>query len=115
MAPCRSPMNRWPSEVPIPVTQRPAEAGMPDGQSSPAPSRQVIVDAHLHVWDPGRLDYPWLGDVPALNRRFGPADLDLAGLGPEVRFAGAVFVEAGRRDELALAEVEWVEELAERW
>jgi L-fuconolactonase len=88
---------------------------MPDGPSSPAPSRQVIVDAHLHVWDPGRLDYPWLGDVPALNRRFGPADLDLAGLGPDVRFAGAVFVEAGRRDDLALAEVEWVEELAEQW
>jgi L-fuconolactonase len=85
------------------------------GPSGQVPSRQVIVDAHLHVWDPDRLDYPWLGDVPALDRRFGPADLDLAGLGPDLTFAGAVFVEAGRRDGQALAEVEWVEGLATQW
>ena len=27
-----------------------------------------IVDTHLHVWDPGYLRYPWLADIPLLNR-----------------------------------------------
>jgi L-fuconolactonase len=36
----------------------------------------VIVDAHHHVWDPARADYPWLTDELAVIRRpFGPADL----------------------------------------
>ena len=28
----------------------------------------MIVDTHLHVIDPSVMDYPWLADVPALNR-----------------------------------------------
>lgn len=27
-----------------------------------------IVDTHLHIWDPGIVSYPWLADVPFLNR-----------------------------------------------
>jgi L-fuconolactonase len=27
-----------------------------------------IVDTHLHIWDLGRLRYPWLASVPKLNR-----------------------------------------------
>jgi L-fuconolactonase len=27
-----------------------------------------IVDTHLHVWDPDLLRYPWLDDVPLLNK-----------------------------------------------
>jgi L-fuconolactonase len=27
-----------------------------------------IVDTHLHIWDPGRIDYPWLAGAPKLNR-----------------------------------------------
>jgi L-fuconolactonase len=27
-----------------------------------------IVDTHLHLWDVGRLRYPWLASVPKLNR-----------------------------------------------
>ncbi len=33
-----------------------------------------IIDAHLHLWDPVRLRYPWLDGRPALNRSFLPAD-----------------------------------------
>ncbi|MCB8881136.1 amidohydrolase [Acidisoma cellulosilytica] len=31
---------------------------------------QPIIDTHLHLIDQSRLSYPWLGDVPALNRSF---------------------------------------------
>ncbi|MCB1106357.1 MAG: hypothetical protein KDK74_16650, partial [Cephaloticoccus sp.] len=27
-----------------------------------------IVDTHLHIWDLKRLSYPWLANVPMLNR-----------------------------------------------
>jgi L-fuconolactonase len=36
----------------------------------------LTVDAHHHLWDPGRFDYPWLTDeLAAIRRRFGPEDL----------------------------------------
>lgn len=70
-----------------------------------------LVDAHLHLWDPARLEYPWLAGIPELHRRFGPADLDTGGH----RLTGVVFVEAGRRDDQALDEVIWVEQLATQW
>ncbi|MFF3599795.1 amidohydrolase family protein [Kitasatospora indigofera] len=62
-----------------------------------------IVDAHVHLWDPARFDYPWLTE-PALRRAFGPEDLATAA-GEPVR---AVVVEAGRRPEQAGAELDWV-------
>ncbi|MDR2402974.1 MAG: amidohydrolase, partial [Spirochaetaceae bacterium] len=33
-----------------------------------------IVDAHVHIWDTGKLRYPWLDDVPFLNRTFTLAE-----------------------------------------
>lgn len=33
-----------------------------------------IVDTHLHIWDPVTLDYPWLTDVPPINRAHLPAE-----------------------------------------
>jgi L-fuconolactonase len=37
----------------------------------------VIVDAHHHLWDPSRAEYPWMtDDVAALRRRFGPEHLE---------------------------------------
>lgn len=36
----------------------------------------MIVDAHHHLWDPTRADYPWLTDeLATIRRAFGPADL----------------------------------------
>lgn len=37
-----------------------------------------VIDAHLHIWDPGRLRYPWLDAIPALNRPFGLEEFDRA-------------------------------------
>lgn len=34
----------------------------------------VVVDAHVHFWDPERLHYPWLSDLEPLRRAFLPAD-----------------------------------------
>lgn len=77
-----------------------------------------VVDSHVHFWDPARLDYPWLAEVPPLRRAFGPEDLDTGPYrigGERYRLAGAVFVEAGGTGTQAVAEVEWVEELAAKW
>jgi len=32
-------------------------------------TRPRVVDAHVHFWDPTRLDYPWLAETPALRVR----------------------------------------------
>ena len=43
-----------------------------------------VVDAHHHLLDPARFDYPWLTpEVAAIDRRFGPEDL-----APELAAAG---------------------------
>ena len=41
-----------------------------------AANRLPVVDAHLHLWDPDRADYPWLTEErAAIRRRFGLDDL----------------------------------------
>jgi L-fuconolactonase len=37
-----------------------------------------IVDAHVHFWNPAKLNYPWLASVPSLNRTFLPEDYSAA-------------------------------------
>jgi len=79
-----------------------------------------FVDAHFHLWDLGRLSYPWLsppfsdegpnGSVAAIARTYLPADYraDLA----RWNLVGAVHVDAGADPGDALAETEWLEGLA---
>jgi L-fuconolactonase len=83
------------------------------GARSPVRTDTVshLIDSHVHVWDPARLEYPWLANVPALGGPHGLADLD-----PDARgLAGLVVVEAGCSPQQALAEVAWVESLAASW
>lgn len=63
-----------------------------------------MIDAHLHLWDPARLDYDWLRHVPAIAGRQGPEHW--AALRSGVR--RAVFVQADCAPDQALAEVDWV-------
>lgn len=56
----------------------------------------AIVDAHVHLFDPERLSYPWLAAVPALAKPHLPADYAAA--------CGAVAVE-----KLVFAEVDVAE------
>lgn len=44
----------------------------------------TVIDAHHHVWDPARADYPWMTDeLASIRRAFGPEDL-----APELAAAG---------------------------
>jgi L-fuconolactonase len=70
-----------------------------------------VVDSHVHFWDPGRLSYPWLANLPALLRPYRPAD-SVAAAGD---LDAVVFVEAGCHPDHAEAELRWVEELAAAW
>lgn len=79
-----------------------------------------FVDAHVHFWDLGRLRYPWLtppfaadgpnGSVEAIAQTYRPADYrrEMA----RWNVVGAVHVDAGAHPDDALAETEWLEELA---
>ena len=66
-----------------------------------------IVDAHIHLWDPTVLAYPWLKADATLRRPFLPVDLQRSG-GP----AEWVMVQAEALPEQSLGEVEWVSGLA---
>lgn len=71
--------------------------------STPPP----LVDAHLHLWDRSRFDYPWMSDLPALPHTSLPEDIASS-------FAGAVVIEAGAREDQTSAEVNWLTELSHR-
>jgi len=71
-----------------------------------------IVDTHLHVWDTNKLRYPWLDDVPFLNRPYLPEDYREA-CGP-VQVEKMVFVQAEADFSLFMEEAEWVTDLAQK-
>jgi L-fuconolactonase len=72
------------------------------------PCSGVIIDGHLHFWDPSARHHDWLAAHPPLQRRFGPEDLDAG----HHQLAGALSVEADCREDEALDEVRWVRDLA---
>ena len=79
-----------------------------------------FVDAHIHLWDLGRLRYPWLsppfaadgpnGSFERIARRFLPQEY----LSEMARWnvVGAVHIDAGAHPGDALAETRWLEGLA---
>lgn len=69
-----------------------------------------ITDTHVHLWDITRLDYPWLKDVPYLNRTFLLPDFNAA-CGP-VKVETLVFMQAEVAPSQYREEVEWVSSLA---
>jgi L-fuconolactonase len=70
-----------------------------------------MIDAHIHLWDIERLDYPWLGQVPSINRSFLIADYDAA-IGGEAVDA-MVFVQCECRRDQHLDELAWVQSIAD--
>ncbi|MCS4594616.1 amidohydrolase family protein [Brevibacterium sediminis] len=73
--------------------------------STPAPP---VVDAHLHLWDRSRLDYPWMAEIPQLPQTSLPEEIPSS-------TTGAVVIEAGARTDQTTAEVEWLTELSHRF
>jgi L-fuconolactonase len=69
-----------------------------------------IVDTHVHVWDVDKLRYPWLDDVPFLNRTFSPADYKAVCGGTQVD--KMVFVQCECAPGQHLEELAWVTALA---
>ena len=65
-----------------------------------------IIDSHLHLWDPGRLPYPWLDSVPALRRPFLRDDFDAATAG--IALEAMVFVQCEVAFDAFEAEAEFV-------
>ena len=50
-----------------------------------------LIDAHVHLYDPAAISYPWMQDAPALNALHGPAEFTVATGG--VAVDGLIFVE----------------------
>jgi L-fuconolactonase len=69
-----------------------------------------IVDAHVHIYDPAAVSYPWMAGVPSLNRRHGPGEYSSA-VGRTV-VDKIVFVEVDAAEGRHLDEARWVERAA---
>ena len=69
-----------------------------------------IIDAHVHLYDPAAIGYPWMATVPMLNMPHGPAEFTAA-LG-SITVEKLVFVEVDAGPGLHLAEARWIEALA---
>jgi L-fuconolactonase len=71
---------------------------------------QPIVDSHVHLWNVERIRYPWLAQVPLLNRTYSLPDLQEAVAKTPV--TGMVFVQGDATPEDCELEVAWVQQLA---
>lgn len=69
-----------------------------------------IVDTHLHIWDLGRLRYPWLPNVPMLNRNHLIDEYRRA-CGP-VQVAKMVFLQCEADFAQFQEEADWVTEVS---
>lgn len=69
-----------------------------------------IVDTHLHIWDLDRLRYPWLANVPLLNKNHLIGDYRRA-CGP-VAVAKMVFLQCECDFTQFQQEADWVTEVA---
>lgn len=69
-----------------------------------------IVDTHLHVWDNRKLVYPWLKDVPMLNKPYLLSDYNQAC--ESVQVEKMVFIQAEVDFSQFMDETDWVTSLA---
>ena len=69
------------------------------------------VDTHLHLWQVDRFDYPWLNDIPPLNRSFLLKDFHQHS--EEVDISYMVFVQCDTIASQGLDEASWIASLAD--
>lgn len=67
-----------------------------------------MLDAHVHIWEPQRFEYPWLAAHPSLRTSMTLAEYR----GPA---GDIVLVEAGCARHQAVAEARWLGEVASDW
>ena len=71
-----------------------------------------IVDTHVHLWDTARLNYPWLAEIPLLDRPYLPETYaEAVGETPVEKM---VFMEADVAHGSEVDEAAWVASLAAR-
>ena len=68
-----------------------------------------IIDSHLHVWDPDHLRYPWLDEIPLLNKSYLLADYDEAT--SHLSIEKMVFLQCECLPAQCEQEAQWVTEL----
>lgn len=68
-----------------------------------------IIDAHLHLWDPSLLRYPWLDEIKLLNRAYLSGDYLKESR--DINIEKLVFVQCECIPSQYLKEVEWVTSL----
>ena len=85
---------------------------------------ELIVDAHMHLWDLDKVRYPWLtpplpvgitGDVGSIAKTYLLDDYlsDAGGQGGKLRVAKVVHVEAGANPADSLIETRWLQSVAD--
>jgi L-fuconolactonase len=72
----------------------------------------LIIDSHVHLWDPARQRVPWMDNAPFLRRKAGMAEYGEATAGVEVE--GLVYLEIDIAPVYALPEAKEVVRLAEQ-
>jgi len=70
-----------------------------------------IVDTHLHLWDPKKLRYPWLDEIPLLNKPYLLSDYNDAVGSHQVD--KTVFLQCECDPSQYKQEAQWVTELAQ--
>lgn len=68
-----------------------------------------VADAHLHLWDTHRFQYPWMGSVHGLPSLSEPADL------PALATNATVVVEAGVAEGFEWDERDWIYGLSQQY
>ena len=69
-----------------------------------------IIDTHQHLWDTSNLNYPWLEDFDALEKRYLIEDYRRATVGLNV--VRSVHVEGDPAPEHVIKEVKWLTQIA---
>ena len=71
-----------------------------------------IIDTHIHLWDPNKLEYSWLADAPILNKVYALDEYSKASEGIPVE--KIVFVQCECNPAQSEDEAAWVTHLAEK-
>lgn len=70
----------------------------------------ILTDSHLHLWDPSTLHYDWLKEVPPINEQQLPTQR----FADDADLHAAVVVQADCARDEAIAEVRWIDSLAQQ-